>query len=140
MPKEAILCVDDEAVILLALKQELKHKFRDRYVIETALDAQEADKVVNDLEARGIATVLVLSDWFMPGARGDDFLVRLHERCPGIRAILLTGQADEASIERIRRDARLCAYLTKPWNNEELLSTVEHCLASDGCLSRGTQS
>jgi DNA-binding NtrC family response regulator len=129
MSREAILCVDDEAVILLAMKQELKRRFGARYVIETALDASEASAVVDELESRGIRTALVISDWFMPGVRGDQFLVELHAKRPSIKAILITGHADAESVERARKDAGLAACIQKPWKAEDLYATIERSLA-----------
>jgi DNA-binding NtrC family response regulator len=128
--REALLCVDDEAIILLSMKQELKRRFGSRFMIETALDASEAQAVIDELEERGVGTVLVISDWFMPGVRGDQFLVELHSRRPEIKAILVTGHADEAAVERARREASLGAVLRKPWRPEELFDAVEACLAS----------
>jgi DNA-binding NtrC family response regulator len=129
MRREALLCVDDEAIILLSMKQELKRRFTGRFVIETALDASEAQAVIDELESRGVATVLVISDWFMPGVRGDQFLVELHAKRPEVKAILVTGHADEAAVERARREAGLGAVLRKPWRPEELFSAVEAALA-----------
>jgi hypothetical protein len=41
---------------------------------------------------------------------------------------MLTGQADEAAIERVRVDANLCACLRKPWAKEELVQIIETAL------------
>ena len=125
----AILCVDDEAIILLSMKQELKRRFGGRFNVETALDASEAQAVIDELSAREIDTALVISDWLMPGVRGDQFLVELHARKPAIKAILVTGHADEAAVERARREAGLAAALRKPWRPDELFSAVESALA-----------
>jgi DNA-binding NtrC family response regulator len=127
--REAILCVDDEAVILLAMKQELKRRFGSRYLIETALDASEAGAVIAELDEKGIRTALVISDWFMPGVRGDRFLVELRTRRPEIRSILITGNADDESVEKARAGAGICACLRKPWRSDELASTIEACIA-----------
>ena len=46
MSELAILCVDDEVVILESLKEQLKRCFGDRYVYEVAENPQEAwDKI-----------------------------------------------------------------------------------------------
>jgi DNA-binding NtrC family response regulator len=130
MRREALLCVDDEAIILLSMKQELKRHFGSRFVIETALDASEAQAVIDELESRDVMTALVISDWFMPGVRGDQFLVELHLRRPGVKTILITGHADEVAVERAKREAGLGAVLRKPWRPEELFNAVESCLAA----------
>jgi len=130
--RQAILYVDDEAVILLALKQELLRQFRGRYLVETALDADEAERLLDDLEAEGTQVVLVISDWLMPGRKGDEFLIDLHRKRPDIRAILVTGQADEEAIRRTEREADLCACFRKPWDMGALLRAIETCIAGPG--------
>ena len=67
MAKRAILCVDDEAIILIALKQELKIHFGDRFTYETAINALDALKAIDELSAEGIEIAVVISDWRMPG-------------------------------------------------------------------------
>lgn len=69
----AILCVDDEPIILIALKQELKKQFGNEFQYETAVNATEALEVVDDLAENGINVILILSDWRMPGIKGDEF-------------------------------------------------------------------
>ena len=128
MHREAILCVDDEAIILLSMKHELKRRFGGRFVIETALDASEAQAIIAELESRDVSTALVITDWLMPGVRGDQFLVELHARRPEVRAILVTGHADDAAIERARREVGLVAVLRKPWRSDDLYAAVERGL------------
>jgi DNA-binding NtrC family response regulator len=123
-----ILCVDDEAVILLSLRQELRRRFGDRYAIETAIGAQKASETIARLEAEGTTTALVVCDWFMPGISGDQFLAELHDRRPLIKAILMTGQAEEESIRKATERAGICASVTKPWRPEELARAIEACL------------
>jgi len=127
--REAIICVDDEAVILLAMKQELKRRFGSRYLIETALDASEAGAVIAELDESGIKTALVITDWFMPGIRGDQFLVELLARRPEIKSILITGNADDETVDKARGIPSVCACLRKPWRPEDLAAAIESSLA-----------
>ncbi|HUW41648.1 MAG TPA: response regulator [Rectinemataceae bacterium] len=138
MLREAILCVDDEAIILLSIKQELKRHFGGRFLIETALDAAEASALVDELETRDILTVLVISDWMMPGMRGDQFLVELHRRKPHIKTVIITALASEDS-ERGWKEAGLHACIRKPWRSTELYATIEGCLASGGEADHGKE-
>ena len=124
----AILCVDDEVMILDSLKEQLLRRFGARYLYETASSAHEAWEVIDDLCADGIEVLIIVSDWLMPGVRGDEFLAQVHSRHPKIGTVLLTGQADEASIERARRDANLHACLHKPWSESELAQVIESAL------------
>jgi len=126
--REAILCVDDEAVILLAMRQELRRRFGERYAIEMALNAEAAGAAMDKLEAEGWAVVLVICDWFMPGVRGDAFLAQMRVRRPAMKSILMTGQADEEAIRRARDEAGISACVKKPWRPDELARAIESCL------------
>jgi CheY-like chemotaxis protein len=124
MSNSAILCVDDEVVILESLKEQLKRRFGNRYLYEVAESAEEAWEVMNELHAAGIRILVIVSDWLMPGMKGDEFLIQVHQQFPDIITVMLTGQADEAAIERAKREANLYACLHKPWTEEELAQII----------------
>jgi response regulator RpfG family c-di-GMP phosphodiesterase len=124
----SILCIDDEAVILLAMKQELRRRYGARYAIETALGAEAAQGIMDRLESEGKEVALVICDWFMPGIKGDRFLAALHARRPATKSILLTGQADEDAIRRVSEEAGISACVRKPWRSDELARAIDACL------------
>jgi DNA-binding NtrC family response regulator len=128
MSNSAILCVDDEVMILESLKEQLQRNFGDRYLYEVAEGVDEAWQVIWELYDEGIRILVIVSDWLMPGVKGDDFLIAVHERYPEIITVMLTGQADEAAIERVRTEANLHACLRKPWTEAELVNTIEMAL------------
>lgn len=123
----AIVCVDDEAIIVFSLKRELQLSFGQRFVYETALGAEEALTVMDQLLEEGIQTILVISDWLMPGMKGDDFLRVVRQRYPQTKAILITGQADAQAIRAALDEPVAEAVLRKPWNPAELRSLVTNC-------------
>ena len=100
MSESAILCVDDEVVILDSLKEQLKRKFGDRFIYEVAESADEAWEVIEELQQDEIQVIAIVSDWLMPGIKGDEFLIQIHQRFPKLITVMLTGQADEEAIER----------------------------------------
>ena len=120
----AILCVDDEDSILDSLKEQLKRSFGQQFVYETANSAEEALEVIDELVGDAIDVLIILSDWLMPGIRGDELLVRVHQRYPQIVTIMLTGQADQTAIDRARNEANLHNCIRKPWREEDLVSTI----------------
>ena len=63
MSNSAILCVDDEIVILESLKEQLRRHYSDRYLYEVATDAEEAWEVINELYSDGIRLLVIVSDW-----------------------------------------------------------------------------
>jgi DNA-binding NtrC family response regulator len=124
MKRKAILCVDDEAIILLSLVQELKRAFGSRFHYEKALDAESALGIVEELAREDIEVILIISDWLMPGMKGDAFIEVVKERHPRIKTILITGQADDEAIERVRKVASVLGVFKKPWNNKVLIETI----------------
>ena len=122
--KKAIICVDDEKIVLETLQRQLINAFGRDFDYEMAEDVSEAWEVIVDLADDGYEIVLVISDWLMPGTKGDKFLVDLHKDYPGTVKILLTGQADEDAIRNAFDNANLCAYLQKPWNQTQLIDSI----------------
>ncbi len=130
MSKSAIICVDDEALILDTLEIELKKAFNGNYHFETAENADEALEIIEELQEESIETVVIVSDWLMPGLKGDEFLIKVHKKYPNIVKIMLTGQADNAAIERAKIQANLHQCLQKPWNSRDLIETIKSGLRS----------
>ena len=129
MSKAVILCVDDERMVLDSLRTQLEAAFGDAYIYEGAEDAEEALDVINDLNEEGISVILIISDWLMPGMRGDELLIEIHKNYPNVIKIMLTGQADEVAIERAKKQANLHSCLFKPWLESDLLETIKSGLS-----------
>ena len=61
----------------------------------------------------------------MPDMRGDEFLIKVHEKHPNIIKILLTGQADSEAVQRAKEKANLHRYIQKPWSELALFEAVD---------------
>ncbi len=122
--KEVILCVDDEKIVLSSLKAQLKRLFGDKYAYEFAENAEEALEIVDEI-ASETSILIIVSDWLMPGIKGDEFLIKVHEKFPGIKKVLLTGQYDEEAVSRVKEQANLHALIQKPWKEDELLEVIK---------------
>ncbi|MFM9266938.1 response regulator [Tychonema sp. BBK16] len=129
MSKPVILCVDDERMVLDSLRMQLSTAFGTVYKYEAAEDAYEALDLIEELDYKKISVIVIISDWLMPGIKGDDFLIRVHERFPKIIKIMLTGQVDQVAIERAEKKANLYRCLLKPWSETELLETIKSALS-----------
>ncbi|XFA74029.1 response regulator [Thermosynechococcaceae cyanobacterium Okahandja] len=131
MPKPVILCVDDERVILESLRTQLRTAFGERYLYETAESAEEALEIIDELQGDSADIIVIVSDWLMPKVRGDEFLIQVHQRFPQVVKVMLTGQADEAAIQRAVEQANLHRCLYKPWHSDELVETIRSGLSPD---------
>ncbi len=128
MPKKTILCVDDEKVVLTSLIGQLNNTYGNQYIYEGFTSAEEAWEYIDELYAEGQTVDLIICDWLMPRVRGDEFMIRVHKRFPTVRLIMLSGQADQESVERARKEANLYKFVSKPWDKDELMREVYNAI------------
>ncbi len=128
MEKGVLLCVDDEIIVLTALKDQLRRAFGVSFVIDVAESAEEAMELLDELSGQGHRLLVIVSDWLMPGMRGDEFLIEAHKRFPSVVKIMLSGQAETAAVDRARREAGLHDFLSKPWTAEALVESINQGL------------
>jgi len=122
--KGVLLCVDDEIIVLTALKDQLRRAFGNEFHIDVAESAEEALELLDELSDQGHRLLVIVSDWLMPGMKGDEFLVQAHKRFPTVVKIMLSGQAQQEAVDRAKREAGLHEFLAKPWNAAELVETI----------------
>jgi len=116
LSKERVLLVDDEPQVLVALEDLLC----DKFVVLKAESAEHAlDLIGNE---RDIA--VVITDQRMPKMTGDELLVKLAGSTDATR-IMVTGFADLSSVIRAVNDGKIFAYITKPWNAQDLQLKVD---------------
>jgi CheY-like chemotaxis protein len=130
MAEKVILCVDDEEIVLNSLEMQLKNQFGDEYIYEFAQNAEDALEILEEFDEEGIEVLVIVSDWLMPGIKGDEFLIKVHEKFPRIVKVMLTGQADAQAVERAKTEANLHRCIHKPWQTNELIDTIQSGLAT----------
>ena len=117
-----LLVVDDEEAIL----ETMTFTFEDDYDV---LTSSSAEKGLSLLDEQGPVAV-VLSDQRMPEMTGVEFLAEVFKRYPETVRIILTGFADMDAIIHAINDGHVYAYITKPWEPDQLkqvvLRAVEH--------------
>lgn len=123
--KGIIVCVDDEQIILNALQKQITRRFGDDFIYEFCESAEEALEVIDEVITYRSELLMVISDQIMPGLKGDEFLIQIHENYPNSVNILLTGQAGVESGINAINNANLFRYHTKPWNESDLLNSIE---------------
>lgn len=128
--KHAIICVDDEVTVLRSLKTELKQAFGDRYLIEMAEDGSDALNLLKELLANHYEIPLIITDYIMPGLKGDELLQQAHQLSPQTLKVMLTGQATMDAVINVIRHANLYRYIAKPWQAEDLRLTVVEAVTS----------
>lgn len=121
-----ILCVDDETNILSSLRR----LFRSQgYQILTAESGRAGLEI---LETEAVD--LVISDMRMPEMDGARFLEHVRERWPNTLRMLLTGYADIPSILNAINRGEIYRYITKPWDDNDILLVVQHAVERQALL------
>ena len=130
MAKPVILCVDDEKIVLDSLKEQIKRHFGSEYSIETFENGEDALDILEEcLEAKHDIPVII-SDQIMPGVKGDELLIKVHQRSPETLKILLTGQAGIEAVGNAVNAANLYRYIAKPWEQKDLMLTLKKAISS----------
>lgn len=111
-----ILCVDDEESVVNSLRRVLRSS---HYEVIGFTSAPEALKYLESNEVD-----LIVSDMRMPEMRGDEFLAKTMSIKPNTVRILLTGYSDFDMTVSAINEGRIHRYMSKPWDNSELLSII----------------
>lgn len=116
-----IYLVDDDPLVVASLgsllELETPHRVRRFTASDDALAAM-----------RDESPDLIVSDLTMPGIDGLELLERSRAIRPHAARIILTGYADKESAVRAINDAGIYQYVEKPWDNTQLLVTVDNAL------------
>lgn len=115
-----ILIVDDEEAIL----ETMTFTFEDEYDVLSATSAREALGILDTQQP----IAAVITDQRMPEMTGVEFLARVCERHPSTTRIILTGYADGEAMVRAINEGHVYAYVTKPWEPDELKQLVHRAV------------
>lgn len=129
MSKPIIICVDDEKIILTSLKNEINDTLKSMFYFEFAESAEEALELISEIKD-GVDIPIIISDYQMPGMKGDELLIKTFKNHPNSRRILLTGQVTKEGIINIINNANLYSYIAKPWEKENLMLTITEAFKS----------
>lgn len=115
-----ILFVDDEENVLKALKRLF---IDEDFEIFTASSGKEGLEILTNNEF-----AVIVSDQRMPEMTGTDFLLKAKEIYPDTIRIILTGYADINAAMNAINEAGAYRYITKPWNDRELLHIIKEAI------------
>lgn len=113
--KIRVLCIDDEARILRALKA----LFRDMEVYTTT-DPAEAIRLAAEKDMD-----VIVCDQRMPKMQGIEVLREIRLAHPRAMRVLLTGYADLNAVLGSVNEGEVFRYVNKPWDNTELRDIVQ---------------
>jgi len=120
--QHSILLVDDEVSITKSLERIFR---KTNYRIFTASGGKEGLDLLNKLEK---PVSLIISDQRMPEMTGAQFLEKARKIFPDAYRYLLTGYSDIEAVMDAVNKGKIHRYLSKPWDDDELLLQVHQSL------------
>ncbi|MEX0811282.1 MAG: response regulator [Chitinophagales bacterium] len=118
--KIKVLYVDDEVNNL----QAFKASFRKHFTVYTADSPEKGTKILDKEEIH-----VVITDQYLKGISGVDFLQSIIDSHPDPIRILLTGYAVIEDIIEAINKTHIYAYINKPWETDQLLEIVNDAYA-----------
>ncbi len=116
----AILIVDDEPVVLAALKETLE---RERFHVVACSSPRKALAVLAEQDFG-----VIISDQKMPEMLGLDFLIESRRIRPVASRILITAVLSLPTIVDAINKGEIFRFVAKPWLREELIATVRNAI------------
>jgi CheY-like chemotaxis protein len=122
-----VLVVDDDQPVAYALRDSLEPEFR----VVTVGEPRGALERLGEMEV-----AVVLADQQMPGMGGVELIAEAHRRHPDVVGVLITAYANLDTALQAINAARAFAFLTKPWDLDELLVVVRRAVDAHHALQR----
>ena len=120
-----IVCVDDEKIVLDALNSQLTRNFGNNFNYEFAESAEEALEIIEEIHEENSEVIyVVISDWLMPGMKGDELLEEIRKKVTNVKTILLTGHVDEKIVKNIQEARKGFKVIYKPWDEKDLVALI----------------
>ena len=111
MEQSTILFVDDQELILTALKRAFLDEPYKKVFVRSGKEALEI------FEKRQVN--VIVTDLGMPDMDGGQLLKTVKARYPGTVRIVLSGQSDITTLPDAVNESMVFRYIAKPWNLEE---------------------
>ena len=123
-----ILIVDDEEIVLVALRETLR---REGYEVLTALSAVQALEILQKIQFS-----VIITDQQMPTLTGLEFLAQVKQMQPDATRILITAVLSLGTVIDAINKGEIYRFIVKPWLREELLVTVKNAVQRYELLCR----
>ncbi|MCM1264614.1 MAG: ATP-binding protein [Candidatus Gastranaerophilales bacterium] len=129
MKNGKIVVVDDDETLIST--------FKTLFYLEEFTNAEFFCEPVKALEyLKDNIPDLIISDFMMPDMNGLEFLSEANKLYPEVSKILLTGYADKENAIRAINEVGLYKYITKPWDNDDLILNIKNGIERSYLLSQ----
>ncbi|XXF76118.1 response regulator [Myxococcaceae bacterium GXIMD 01537] len=123
-----VMVVDDEQQVAHALRRLLR---REGFEVEVAYSGEEAVE-----RMRTFSPDVVLSDFRMPGMNGSELLKHVKRHHPLALRLIISGYADFKSVAASMAEGEFCRFISKPWDDAELVAYLMGLLRNRELMAR----
>ncbi len=117
-----LVAIDDDPDALARIEQELLKRYGADYRVVCESSPETGLKALRQLKAAGDEVAVALTDQWMPGMNGTEFLSRAHQLFPTARRALLVAPEDTTIREPLLQATALGQvdfYVSKPWRSPD---------------------
>ncbi len=125
-----ILVVDDEEIVLVALRETLQ---RENYQVVTTPNAVQALSILREQSFS-----VIITDQQMPMLTGLEFLAQVKQIQPDATRILITAVLSLNTVIDAINKGEIYRFIVKPWLREELLATVKNAVQRYELICKNT--
>jgi response regulator RpfG family c-di-GMP phosphodiesterase len=114
--------------VLIVDGEELTGKSLGRFLKSISINyvyKESGKSAIEEIQKASKPFSLVISDQRMPGMTGSEFLGKVKEVSPDTVRFILTGYSDMDAIIQAVNEGSIHKYLTKPWDNDDLVEKLE---------------
>ena len=123
---KCVYCIDDDPFILQMLGYQLRKHFNDGSIIVELIDkAANAVSIIEKNTEQNIVPLIGIVDYQMPDVNGAEVIRKSKEKFPEMKFIMISGESRKEQITGLFEDKLLEHYIDKPWDEDELINSVE---------------
>tara|TARA_B100000902_G_C27221983_1_gene870177 strand:+ start:951 stop:1373 length:423 start_codon:yes stop_codon:yes gene_type:complete len=123
--KKAVICVDDDPMILQVLGFQLE-KLIDSSdtMIELYTNPSKALTDIKEFTFDEIEIVFLIVDYQMPEMSGAKFIRSLKQSHKNLPCVMLSGQANPNQVRALEQEGYLEIFLQKPWDESQIQDLI----------------
>src|SRR5580692_3207722 len=126
-----ILIVDDEEIVLVALRDTL---LREGYNVVASPHAVHALSILKEQTFS-----VVISDQQMPMVTGLEFLAQVKQIQPDATRVLITAVLSLSTVIDAINKGEIYRFVVKPWLREELLATIKNAVQRHELITKNAR-
>ena len=128
--KYAVLCVDDDPVILQLVDFQMKKLVNPvNTIVESTTDPTQVEEKLEEIKSYGLEPLFLMTDYQMPGMSGAQLIRKMKKINPELNCILLSGQANDVAVAELEDEKLLFSFIGKPWREDQMKEILRPLLS-----------